>query len=264
MKDYVVNNFKAINYQYAVGQLSTYIDLEGCSLETMMFEKYPSISPYTYCANNPMKYVDPTGEEGEDSESWIKRKDGTYVFDSRVITQKDAEKYYGKDAEAIADGYYIQTTKGEVIFLDNGVYMLNDKKYQVKDQAKGIAKVVAEIRNFDASLEGHNDGDNSGDPWLQKNVAPVLEGLALLNPLIGIANGVYTAAAGEDIYGNEASTANRIISGVGVIAGGVSNVAKGTVSTVSKGIDKAIDAWTVYQTIKAGYKKQNNNENKKK
>jgi RHS repeat-associated protein len=28
-----------------------------------MFEKYPSISPYTYCANNPMKYVDPTGME---------------------------------------------------------------------------------------------------------------------------------------------------------------------------------------------------------
>ncbi|MDD3280284.1 MAG: hypothetical protein PHC83_01775 [Bacteroidales bacterium] len=61
MKEYIVNNFKAINSQYAMGQLSTCIDLEGCSLKTMMFEKYPSISPYTYCANNPMKYVDPTG-----------------------------------------------------------------------------------------------------------------------------------------------------------------------------------------------------------
>ncbi|OQA85763.1 MAG: hypothetical protein BWY28_02590 [bacterium ADurb.Bin236] len=28
-----------------------------------MFEKYPSISPYTYCANNPMKFVDPTGKD---------------------------------------------------------------------------------------------------------------------------------------------------------------------------------------------------------
>ena len=28
-----------------------------------LFEKYPTISPYTYCANNPVKYVDPTGEE---------------------------------------------------------------------------------------------------------------------------------------------------------------------------------------------------------
>ncbi|MDD4210285.1 MAG: hypothetical protein PHI52_08125 [Bacteroidales bacterium] len=61
MKDYIVNNFKAINYQYAVGQFSTCIDLEECSFETMMFEKYPSISPYTYCANNPVMFVDPTG-----------------------------------------------------------------------------------------------------------------------------------------------------------------------------------------------------------
>ncbi|MDD4208877.1 MAG: hypothetical protein PHI52_00885 [Bacteroidales bacterium] len=62
MKNYIVNNFKAINYQYAVGQLSICIDLEECSLKAMMFEKYPSISPYTYCANNPMKYIDPTGK----------------------------------------------------------------------------------------------------------------------------------------------------------------------------------------------------------
>jgi hypothetical protein len=67
MKNYIVNNFKAINYQYAVGQsLPTWGDLEGWSLKTMMFEKYPSISPYTYCANNPVMFVYPTGMFDED------------------------------------------------------------------------------------------------------------------------------------------------------------------------------------------------------
>ena len=28
-----------------------------------LFKKYPTFSPYTYCANNPVMYVDPTGEE---------------------------------------------------------------------------------------------------------------------------------------------------------------------------------------------------------
>ena len=32
-----------------------------------LFEKYPTFSPYAYCANNPVKYVDPTGEEIDES-----------------------------------------------------------------------------------------------------------------------------------------------------------------------------------------------------
>jgi RHS repeat-associated protein len=31
-----------------------------------LFEKYPFMSPYAYCMNNPIKYVDPTGMETED------------------------------------------------------------------------------------------------------------------------------------------------------------------------------------------------------
>jgi len=52
--------YKATLSQHALPQfLPTWGGKGG--VEDPMFEKYPSISPYTYCANNPMKYVDPTG-----------------------------------------------------------------------------------------------------------------------------------------------------------------------------------------------------------
>ena len=36
-----------------------------------MSDKYPSFSPYVYCANNPVKLVDPNGEEVTSPDGWI-------------------------------------------------------------------------------------------------------------------------------------------------------------------------------------------------
>jgi len=41
-----------------------------------MSAKYPSLSPYTYCANNPVKLVDPNGEELDDNlDKWKYNRD---------------------------------------------------------------------------------------------------------------------------------------------------------------------------------------------
>ena len=43
--------------RYYSGDLSIWLSVDPMS------DKYPSLSPYVYCANNPVKLVDPEGEE---------------------------------------------------------------------------------------------------------------------------------------------------------------------------------------------------------
>ncbi len=62
-----------------------------------MFEKYFWMTPYAYCANNPLKYVDPTGmdwyQDGED-----------YVWSDKVVSKKTTPEgctYIGNDKDLL-------------------------------------------------------------------------------------------------------------------------------------------------------------------
>ena len=97
-----------------------------------MAGKYPSLSPYTYCADNPVKLVDPNGEEID----WVERtKYGRkeIYYDRRVKSQSDVDRIYGANSGVrhLADG-----TK-----VCNGQYSVyndhEENKYGVVKDANG-------------------------------------------------------------------------------------------------------------------------------
>ena len=62
-------------------------------------DKYPNISPYAYCAWNPVRLVDPDGNEAIDNDDWYKDEEGRLKWDPSVTketTLKEDEEYLGE------------------------------------------------------------------------------------------------------------------------------------------------------------------------
>ncbi|MBQ9658437.1 MAG: RHS repeat-associated core domain-containing protein [Clostridia bacterium] len=110
-KDYE-SGFHYYGSRYYSSEISMWLSTDP------MADKYPSLSPYNYCANNPIKLIDPNGEE-----IWVAKQDnGTYKITNGIqnkdkgiyLINSDGSRSNNKIGQALTE-YSFFNDKNEVV-----------------------------------------------------------------------------------------------------------------------------------------------------
>ena len=167
-----------------------------------LFEKYPSISPYAYCANNPVKYIDPSGEEMEDTdyrnfkgELLYKTNDGlkqTILVPEKSIPELKQKLEKGLENNVINDPEY---NKQEL-------HPLGKTPEEYKANKEGSKSNAIGDTWREQYKVGYEEGYNGKKNILKHIFFPIIGALDILNNSGGGAQESYTGWLAGKVEGN--------------------------------------------------------------
>ena len=140
-----------------------------CRFMTMdpLCEKYYSISPYAYCNNNPVKYVDPDGrdwyeytdKDGNSQTMWRKLQDKIYKDDNGNTWNNIGQNYLSINGDNATLFTQHTNSKGE-LYLSSSSYNLADEK-NANALNSTLGNLLSKGSAVAGSLGGYAEGSNA-------------------------------------------------------------------------------------------------------
>jgi RHS repeat-associated protein len=159
-----------------------------------MAEKYPWISPYAYCNNNPVNLVDPTGMD------WYQAENGNVIWrKSQDLEYKDDNDNVWKN---IGTEYLVGSGKNAILFKqrenEDGELYLRSSSFDISTETDALAvekETVLNMQNSDWSRDAaQNYWDNpTMSNWISYVFKEVLS--QYTNPYL-VVGGLSTGVAG--------------------------------------------------------------------
>ncbi len=136
-----------------------------------MSDKYPSLSPYSYCANNPVKVVDPNGE---DYEVVVEGNTITIRAVYYTASENKAELQQGLDAWNAQSGVYsYETGKGDnkKTYTINFELTVADGEYNTATASSAFNSDESGFANFvESSTEIYNENGDAINGEASNNI----------------------------------------------------------------------------------------------
>ena len=209
-----------------------------------MADKYPGVSPYVYCANNPVRLVDPDGREIDEWDFNIVTGQLTRVGDRGG---KTTDYYNFKDLYGNTIGHaelpgglhpeYCWETKMDKFGFRSSFHFIGScaghgTPYIFYEQSFAQsptptpsleAKVAGFANSLDRMVMGHYDNsglEGHGDYWdrqFGERAKPYVTSAVLLFPPVSSINSVKTTFTKHDIYENKSDRGEYTLGIVGTV-----------------------------------------------